>query len=279
MEKITAAFDGLKYSESTRDYAIHFAKLANAHLVGVFLDDTTYTSYKIYELIVKEGVSEKRLKDFEAKDKVTRDKAAENFEKACQKAGLNYTVHRDRNIALQEILHESIYTDLLIIDSKETLTHYEETSPTRFIRNLLADAQCPVLLVPKEYKTIDKIILLYDGAPSSVHAIKMFSYMLPSLKDIPTEVISVKGMGTDLHLPDNKMMKEFMKRHFPKASFKVLKGLAETEIVNYLKHQKGNALVALGAYRRGMVSRWFKPSMADALLKELKFPLFISHTQ
>jgi hypothetical protein len=279
MEKITAAFDGLKYSESTRDYAIHFAKLANAHLVGVFLDDSTYTSYKIYELIVKEGVSEKRLKDFEAKDKVTRDKAAQNFEKACQKAGLNYTIHRDKNIALQEILHESIYTDLLIIDSKETLTHYDETSPTRFIRNLLADAQCPVLLVPKEYKTIDKIILLYDGAPSSVHAIKMFSYMLPSLKDIPTEVISVKGMGTDLHLPDNKMMKEFMKRHFPEASFKVLKGLAETEIVNYLKRQKGNALVALGAYRRGMVSRWFKPSMADALLKELKFPLFISHNQ
>ena len=99
--------------------------------------------------------------------------------------------------------------------------------------------------------------------------------MLPSLKNIPTEVISVKGMGTDLHLPDNKMMKEFMKRHFPDASFKVLKGLAETEIVNYLKRQKGNALVALGAYRRGMVSRWFKPSMADALLKELKFPLFI----
>jgi len=230
-------------------------------------------------LIVKEGVSEKRLKDFEAKDKVTRDKAAQNFEKACQKAGLNYTIHRDKNIALQEILHESIYTDLLIIDSKETLTHYDETSPTRFIRNLLADAQCPVLLVPKEYKTIDKIILLYDGAPSSVHAIKMFSYMLPSLKDIPTEVISVKGMGTDLHLPDNKMMKEFMKRHFPEASFKVLKGLAETEIVNYLKRQKGNALVALGAYRRGMVSRWFKPSMADALLKELKFPLFISHNQ
>jgi hypothetical protein len=279
MKKIIAALDGLKFSDGTKDYAISIAKYSNTHLVGVFLEDRTYTSYKIYELIAKEGESEKKLKEYEQKDKANRDKAVVAFETACQKAALNYSIHHDKNIALQELLHESIYTDLLVIDGKETLTRYEEKIPTRFIRDLLTDVQCPVLLVPEKYKPIEKIVLLYDGEPSSVYAIKMFSYILHSLKHLPAEVISVKGMNNDLHVPDNKLMKEFMKRHYPKADFTVLKGLAEIEIVNYLKKEKQNILVVLGAYRRGLVSRWFRSSMADVLMKEIKAPLFIAHSK
>ncbi|MGZ8559751.1 MAG: universal stress protein [Chitinophagaceae bacterium] len=279
MKKIIAAFDGLKYSESTRDYSIYLAKQTNVYLVGVFMDDPTYTSYKIYELIVKEGVSEDRLKKFEEKDKSARDAAAEDFEKHCQQAGLEYTVHHDRKIAIKELIHESIYADLLIIDAKETLTHYAEKLPTHFIRDLLSDAQCPVLLVPPKYKPIQKAILLYDGEPSSVHAIKMFSYILTQLKHLATEVISVNPEDTSLHLPDNKMMKEFMKRHYPDAKYTIMKGLAEDEIVKHLRQQEENALVVLGAYRRGTVSRWFRESMADRLMKEVKQPLFIAHNK
>lgn len=243
------------------------------------MDDQSYTSYKIYELIAKEGVSLDKLKKFETKDKATRDAAAENFEKACQQSGLEYTVHHDRNIAIQQLKHESIYTDLLIIDSKETLTHYTENLTTRFIRDLLSDAQCPVLIVPQKYNPVDKIILLYDGEPSSVHAIKMFSYLFPQLKHLDTEVISVNQVNTTLHMPDNKLMKEFMKRHYPKAKYTVMKGWAEDEIVKYLKQQQENTLAVLGAYRRGTVSRWFRESMADILMKEVKLPLFIAHNK
>jgi hypothetical protein len=279
MKKIAAAFDGLKFSESTRDYAIHIAKLTNAYLVGVFLDDFTYMSRKVYELLVNKEAPENAWEKLRQIDQSSRDNAVVNFEKACQKAGLNYNIHRDKNIALQDLLHESIYTDLLVIDRKETLTKYEEALPTRFINDLLSEVQCPVLLVAQRYRTINKIILLYDGGPSSVYAIKMFSYMLPVLKHLPTEVVSAKGLKRDLHVPDNKMMKEFMKRHFPNAIYKVLKGSAESEIIHHLKEQNENVLVVLGAYRRGMVSRWFRASMADALMKELKVPLFIAHNK
>ena len=279
MKKIIAAFDGLKYSEATKDYAIYLAKQTNTHLVGVFMDDPIYTSYKIYQLIVKEAASEDEVKKYQARDQDTRAAAAKKFETACQDSGVEYSIHHDRDVAIQALKHESIYTDLLIIDSKETLTHYTEKLPTRFIRDLLGDAQCPVLIVPKKFKPIQKLILLYDGEPSSVHAIKMFSYLLPQLKHLETEVISVKPADETLHMPDNKLMKEFMKRHYPKAKFIVMKGLAEDEIVTRLKLEKENALVVLGAYRRGTVSRWFRESMADTLMKEVKFPLFIAHNK
>jgi hypothetical protein len=277
MKKIIAAFDGLKYSKSTRDYAIYLSKQTDTHLVGIFLDDPTYSSYKIYELITKEGISEEKIKKYKSEDIVLRKSSSDDFENECKKAGLTFSTHHDHNIAKIEIKHESIYTDLMVIDSKETLTHYTEKIPTRFIRDLLSDVQCPVLLVPQKYKPIEKIILLYDGEPSSVQAIKMFSYLLPQLQQIETEVICVNAPTGTLHLPDNKLMKEFMKRHFPRAKYTVIKGWAEEEITKFLKKKTENTLVVLGAYRRGSISRLFRQSMADILMKEVKFPLFIAH--
>ena len=68
-----------------------------------------------------------------------------------------------------------------------------------------------------------------------------------------------------------------MKRHYPKAKYIVTKGCAEDEIIKHLKQTSDNALVVIGAYRRGTVSRWFRESMADSLMKEVKLPLFIAH--
>jgi nucleotide-binding universal stress UspA family protein len=278
MKKIIAVIDGLKYSESTTDYAVHFAKQTGAYMVGVFLDDFTYHSYKIYDLVNEQGgISEEKVARLDKKDEEIREESTGKFSKACQAAGINYAIHHDRNIAIQELLHESIFADLLIIENKETLTHYEEKLPTRFVRNLLSEVQCPVLVVPKNYNPIDKVILLYDGEPGSVYAIRTFSYVFSGVADMNIEVLSVKTIRESRHVPDNRLMKEFMKRHFPNAKFTVLKGDAEAEIVKYLKGNDENLLVVLGAYNRGMVSRWFRPSMADILMEEINKPLFIAH--
>ncbi len=278
MKKIIAAFDSLKFSESTKVYATQLARQNNAHLVGVFLDD--HIGYSIYDLIdEKAGVIGSVKKKLDKKDIKARAVAVKSFETACQKASLEYILHHDRNVAIHELLLESVYADLIVIDNRETLTNYPEKVPSEFMRDLLSNVQCPVLVVPHLFKPISKLVLLYDGEPASVHAIKMFSYILPSLKPYPCEIISVNDPQQSLHIPENKLMKEFMKRHFPMATFTVLKGIPETQIANYLKKQAETPLVVLGAYRRGMVSRWFRPSMADALMKDLKLPLFIAHNK
>lgn len=277
MKKFIAALDGLKYTDTTTRCAIQLAEQTGAHLVGVFPEDSTYTSYKIHELILKKGVTPGQLRKFEERDQATRDQAESLFTEACQQAGVQYSLHQDRKIASQHLKHESIYSDLLIIAQRETFSHYPEKPPTRFVRELLSDSQCPVLLVPDRYRKIEKLVLLYDGEPSSVYAIKMFSYLLSPLNELPAEVISVKTEQGSLHLPDNRLMKEFMKRHYPDARYTVRKGLAETEILKALQEQPDSTLVVLGAYRRGAVSRWFRESMADVLMKETRLPLFIAH--
>jgi nucleotide-binding universal stress UspA family protein len=278
MKKIIAVIDGLKYSDSTTDYAVYVAKQTGSHLVGVFLDDFTYHSYKVYELVDGSGyVNEEKMARLQKNDDESREEATRKFSIACQEAGINFNVHHDRNIAIHELLHESVFADLLVIESKETFTHYEEKLPTRFVRDLLSEVQCPVLVAPKKFTPYQKAVLLYDGEPASVYAIRTFSYLFSGVFDLDVEVVSVKSIRDTLHVPDNHLMREFMKRHFPKAVFTVLRGDAENEIVNQLKDNNEHLLIVLGAYNRGMVSRWLKPSMADVLMEELNKPLFIAH--
>ncbi|HSN59927.1 MAG TPA: universal stress protein [Ferruginibacter sp.] len=277
MNKYIAVFDSNRMSKSSLDYAIQLSQLTKAHLVAVFLDDFIYGTYDIRKGIKMDKEFEAVVKEFTAKEMKRRVDAEQQFQKACSKANIPFSIHRDKKTALQELKHESMFADLIVINANETFTDYKHDAPTPFMKDLLADVQCPVVVVPNSFKAINKIVLLYDGRPSALYAIKMFSYLFANGQDIAVEILTVKDQKANLHLPDNKLMREFIKKHFPKAVFTVLKGKAEEQITGYLRTHKENELLVLGAYRRSELSRWFKTSMADTLMKALDTPLFIAH--
>lgn len=280
MKKFLAVFDGFNISKSTLNYAIQLTQAADAHLVGVFLDEFVYRSYDVLKVMQTYKNYKEKMKELDAKDKLKRDEAAKQFQKSCSTAGILFTIHRDKGFALLDLKKESMFADLIVINEFETFTKYKQQSPTRFIKDLLADVQCPVLIVPNNHKPFDKITLLYDGGPSSLFAIKMFSYLFGNFMNLPVEVFTVKDhyMATS-RLPDNKLMREFIKRHYPNATYNVVKGIAEEQILGHLRNHKENELVVLGAYRRSELSRWFKTSMADTLMKDVDTPLFIAHNK
>jgi len=280
MKKFLAVFDGFNMSKSTLDYAIQVTQAANAHLVGVFLDEFTYRSYNVIKVMKTYKNYEEKIKELDTKDKKKRDDAAQQFQKACSNAGICFSIHRDKGFAINDLKRESMFADLIVINEYETFTKYRQESPTRFMKDLLCDVQCPVLVVSQNNITVDKIVLLYDGGPSSLYAIKMFSYLFGSFMDVPVEVLTVKDdLKTTSRVPDNKLMREFIKRHFPKANYTVVKGGAEEQIIGHLRTHKETELVVLGAYRRSELSRWFKTSLADILMKEMDTPLFIAHNK
>lgn len=276
MKNFVAAFDGLKYSHSAQQYAIDLAKLCDAQLTGIFLSEPTYTSHTISELLTEQGVSEKKLIDLWEKDEKTRESAVEKFRIACEKEGLAYSIKLFQSEAIDQLKRQSIYADLIIIDAQETLTHYPEKLPTRFMVDLLTNLQCPILIVPPTYKSIKKIILLYDGEPSAVYAIKLFSYLVGDLNQVETEVVSVVPSDSALVAAEPKDMEAFIAIHYPKMVYKLQQGKPATEIIKYLNQQDKHAMIVLGAYGRGPVSRWFRKSMADILMNEVEMPLFIA---
>jgi len=279
MLKIIIAIDSLRPSKSAISYALHVAKTLNAHLVAVFLDDFSNRSYKSYQMLHNRmTISQQEYDLCNEHDEILRKNSITFFEIAAAEEKINYTIHHDRHHSLKELTEESKYADLLVINKNETFSQFAENAPTHFIRNLLRETHCPVLIVPEQYAKIAKVVFLYDGETYATEAIMKFSYLFPVFNNEPVEVMTVKPVKkSGSHVPNNHLMKEYMRRHYPDATFTVSKGLPDIEIVNHLKSKYDHALIVLGAYHRGKISRIIKPSITEVLLRELKTPLFINN--
>lgn len=213
MKKIVAAFDGLKFSKATFDYALDLSTQDQALLTGVFLEDFLYHSFNLYDMIGSQGISQTKLKHLLDKDKATRRYSVDQFRKTCVERQINYVVHQDESFAITDLLKESIYTDLIIIGAGETLNHFHQSKPTPFVKEFLAGAQSPVLVVPPVHRPIERIVMLYDGHPSSVFALKMFSYLFPWTKKYSAEIVYVNERELAL-LPDGNLIGEYIRCHF-----------------------------------------------------------------
>lgn len=279
MNKVIVAIDGLKYSQSAVSHAVQIAHGKSIHLVGVFLDDFSRNSFGVVDITSHEGSFESYYRELRHKDEEERRHATAVFEQACKKAHIPFTIHHDKDIAQQELLTESVYADLLIIDKTQTFSRYEQQPPSPFLQDLLAGAHCPVLLVPEHYRPVEKVVFLYDGSPSSVFAFKAFHQLLPMLVIKEVSVLTVQPDDKALPAHEKELMKELVGLEYTNANFVTLHGDAAFEITNYLSRQKKEVLVVLGAYDRGRLSRWARTSMADVLLNNLQVPIFVAHNK
>jgi len=91
-----------------------------------------YHSFRFGDLIEGDEVSDKKLKELNKKDAATRRDAISLFKSACEHAGLEFSVHRDKNVAVKDLLHESIYSDMLIVGKQENFTIYHDKFPSDF---------------------------------------------------------------------------------------------------------------------------------------------------
>ena len=276
MKKILAVFDGTKYSEGASKYAIELAKATNSMLVGVFIYDTRYMNLAYAYSFDQPFIDFTAVENLEKGDAEKINLNIRLFDRACNDKGVHHKVHLDKGVPLQELLRESAFADILIVDSHTGFSFPQSGEPNSFLKDLLADAHCPVLIVPHHYIYFDHAIICYDGSPSSLYALKMFAYLFPELKDIETTIVSVNQYASN-HLKDNSNLKELANVHFGEVNYNVLHGDAPDELMIFLKQKEANYMVVMGAYGRSALSRMFHQSISNRIIKELNVPVFVAH--
>lgn len=276
MKKILAVFDGTKYSEGASKYAIEMAKATNSMLVGVFIRDLRYINFTYAYAWDQPLVDYTSIEKSQQEESDKIDLNIQLFHRACDEKGVHHKIHLNKGVPLQEVLRESAYADVLVIDSHTGFFSFSDSAPSPFLKDLLADSYCPILIVPHTYSYFDKTILCYDGSPSSIYAIKMFAYLFPELRDMKTDVVSVNE-STSNHFTEGSNLKDLIKQHYDEAAYEILHGNPENELVEFLKKKGENSIVVMGAYGRSAVSRFFQQSMSNRIIKEIRVPVFIAH--
>lgn len=276
MKKILAIFDGTKYSPSTTRYAIEMASYQQAMLVGVFISDMRFGNFTYSYAWDQPFVDFAAVETSQQADMEKIKLNISLFNRACDEKGVHHKVHLDKGVPVQEVIRESVFADMLIIDTQTSFFSLAETMPGTFLKDILADAYCPVLVVPQDYSVYDKVILCYDGSPSSAYAAKQFSYLLPELAKLPVTLVSVNTTSTH-HVEGGSSLKELMSQHYPGITYEVLNGTPEEKLYTYLKENGANSLVIMGAYGRSALARIFQQSMSTRIIKDLNLPVFITH--
>lgn len=267
MEKVLVAIDANQVNMNVLDFACYIAKLTHSKLTGVLLDNTE--ALPVIDII--SGISDSTFKDTTEQVK----KSIQIFTNACRNRGANCAVHFDQGVAAADIIKESRFADLLIVDPEMSFSDKREAAPTGFIKNVLANSECPVVIAPFTFYGVNEIVFAYDGSPSSVFAIKQFTYLFPELTDKKITVLQVheKDGGP---ITEKNRIGELLQMHYSAIGFQHLYGNAGNELYSYLLGKK-NVFVVMGAFGRSMLSGFFKHSTAELVVKIINLPVFISH--
>ncbi|HVU58501.1 MAG TPA: universal stress protein, partial [Puia sp.] len=266
MEKILLAMDAMHINTQTIEFSCYLARMTGSRLTGVFMEDLlsepAFGAYQQVAQMQAGGITDTETASTKAG---ITDANIQLFRHACETRGVVPNIHRDRGIPLDEVIQESRFADLVVVDAETSFTRKRRSLPGKFVKDVLQEAECPVIIAPYTFHAIDEIIFAYNGSASSVWAIKQFTYLFPELKQKKAMIVEVKGKN-DGAIDEQYKMKEWLKHHYSNVEVKILTGDPSDELFGYLIDKK-NAIVVIGAYGRGWLSRLMKPSQAHIIVK------------
>lgn len=275
MEKILLVINARRPDVNSIDFACQMAAFANSKLTGLFIENL------FFEYIPAVNVDSPAY--FEAVKQVNTgavkadtDQAISLFKEDCQRHGVKSELYVDKGEPMQEVIYESRFADLLIIDPRISFFDVEEEMPSHFAKEILTHSECPVLLISKKFEEVEEIAFCYDGSASSVFAIKQFSYLFPAFSYKKALLLEINKSGNEEFNESHRRIMEWLKAHYHSVYYHALKGDVKDELFSYF-FMKRKKMIVMGAYGRGLLSNFFKKSSADVLMRMVDLPLFIAH--
>ena len=271
MEKILLIINANRPDIASIDFACRIAAFAQSGLTGLFIENL------FFEQTTKALAATQMSQVHEtAGVRTDTDQAVRIFSEECERKGISSDVYIDTGEPVQEVIFESRFADLLIVDPDISFYGREEIVPSHFIKEILTRAECPVLIAPQVFEDIDEIIFSYDGSASSVFAIKLFTYLFPGFKNRNVTLLEIKKSAEEEFDKSHRRVMQLLRDHFETVYYHVMKGDVNDELfVSFFMKKK--KLIVMGAYGRSMLSRFFKRSSAEALIRMVDLPIFITH--
>jgi hypothetical protein len=261
MRKILLATNAHQVKASAVDFGCYIANLTRSPLTGVFLEKKN----KVAEILIAAG--EEEYESTNAENAVSNTNL---FCNRCLRNDARHSVHYVYGNPLTETIKESLYADVILADGNTSFNE-DDGWPSQFIKDLLEDAKCPVIITPFDFDEINEVVFAYDGTDSSIFAMKQFIYLFPELNDIKITLLQV--LKDDDDITEKKRLREFLMMYFDAVHYDTLYGDAEAELFKRFLAQR-NKMLVMGAYGR---KKFLGHSTADILLKTLNIPIFIAH--
>jgi hypothetical protein len=198
------------------------------------------------------------------------------FARQCERHHIQYSLY-DNNQEWDKdlIVRDSRFADLLLVSAQLFYATTDGNQPNQYLREALHAAECPVLIIPEDYTSVQHLFMAYDGSRDSLYAIKQFCYLFPDLADLPTELLYIKDEPGGA-IPELENLKQFTRLKFDCMGFSKLPFKADDHFATWIS-EKQHALLVAGSFGRSPFSYTIKRSFAEKVIHDHKLPVFIAH--
>lgn len=183
LRRILVPFDPSPYAAAALGYACFLAKRQNAEVTGVVVLDIPGIEKSvgpaplggIYYASMLEKAKEKRAHEH-------IQALLGKFRGKCQEEGVAHCEAELQGSPSDQILHDSIYYDLVVMGMR-THFHFEtEHHPGDAIDRIFSHASTPFLAVPEHVQAREKInvLIAFNGSPPALRALQGFTHLFES---------------------------------------------------------------------------------------------------
>jgi len=276
MEKILVAIDSHDLDPNTVRFACHIAKLTGSKLSAVFLEERRIARQLAFEAIGEPAfLAKQTLQDAtleQSASHAVREKNMLRFKALATEEGVPSAIYLDKGVPAKELIAESLFADLLILDAN-TFSDIAGDPPSGFVKDIVHNAGCPVLIAPENFNGIDNIVFCYDGGRSSLYAMKQFAHLFPGLTHQRTKVVD---LHPDTTSPlDQARIVTWLKTHYAGVDWLAVRPDEAAALFRFLG-EKGDDIVVMGAYGKGLLSSFFPDDWQLGITRTTPVPLFIT---
>ena len=268
------AIDGTNFSSGVFEFIRHLNEKAPVLVTGIFVPQTDYANLWSYSATAAAGSMYVPLIEEEESDEVAKNVA--KFESLCQQNGIAYRVHKNfYDFVLPELKRESRFADVMILSGELFYQHVIGANQFDYMRYVLHNTECPVLIVPEHYRFPDNNIIAYDGSEESVFALKQFAYIFPELTTNQTLLVYA-APDDEKDIPSKDLVIELATQHFKNLEVDKENFDPKKYFATWISERPG-ALLVTGSFSRSAFSETFRKSFVADIIKEHQLPVFIAH--
>jgi hypothetical protein len=201
--------------------------------------------------------------------------SSNGFTDWCKSVGIRHKVSMNFNGWEKEgFIKESRFADLALISDLLFCRSITKDYPNLRVKEALRVSECPVLVVPETFASIDRIVVAYDGKRESAFALKQFSNLFPQYADLPIEFVYLNE--DEESVPDLDLLKEYTNAHFGAGNISKLHFHEGRAFSEWLR-QKKNSLLISGSFSRTGASMLLRRSFVEDIIKNNEAAVFIAH--
>lgn len=277
MEKILLAMNSRDIDLNAIRFACHLTRVTHSKITGIFLENVVSEEEIVISVsedadLYTESITVRETT--EINDELTMNNIR-RFGEIAEQEGVEGFIEVDDGIPAEDILGKTRFADLLIVDAKTSFSGIYENPPTRFVKDILQEAECPVVIAPESFSGIDSIAFCYNSTKASVFAIKQFICLFPEYRDKKAKVIYLERRNEDSR-DEELALKDWLKYHFSEVEIVPVEGNARDCFFNYLSGGRKD-FVVMGPYGRGLLDSFFENDPLHPGIKSTRLPVFVSH--